>query len=418
MSIKFKIFLSILILLSLLPISSLNAQQVAEIRFAHPWGGERIAYIDAMLDDFNKTHPGIKVINQPMPGAYSEALQVAVFAGTGPDLFQNWGGEMAGVFIDANAVENLDRYYTKYNWYKILIPWLIKATMKNGKTWGVPHSSYGMSFWYRSDIWKNLGLKEPTTFTELESLNKKVKSQGIIPVAVGGILGFNLMRLVDYFFEVSCGPKLHDDLKALKVSWDRPEVVKAYSLLAEWTKNGWLPPGYPTMKAADAQMLMHQGLALMVFEGTWMEASIIADGFDPKKYDFFVHPTDHEPLRISAFPEQFQMASSCKNKDAAAEFLNWVIQPETQKKYYGTALQSTATRGVEPDPAKLPLTVKWRKILEEIKDTYPPADQALPPEVVDGYYEVQDAVAIGKITPEQAAKRMQVVITSFKAKKK
>ncbi len=52
------------------------------------------------------------------------------------------------------------------------------------------------------------------------------------------------MRLVDYLLEVTCGPELHDQLNALEVSWDRPEVVEAYKLYKKWIDNEWIVPGF------------------------------------------------------------------------------------------------------------------------------------------------------------------------------
>jgi raffinose/stachyose/melibiose transport system substrate-binding protein len=46
-------------------------------------------------------------------------------------------------------------------------------------------------------------------------------------------------------------------------------------------------------------------------------------------------------------------------------------------------------------------------ILEKAKDVYPPKDQAFYKELMDGFFEIQDGIVAGQITPEDGAKRMQ-----------
>ena len=99
--------------------------------------------------------------------------------------------------------------------------------------------------------------------------------------------------------------------------------------------------------------------------------------------------------------------STSKYKDEAAEFINWFIQPEVQTRYWGTAIQTTGTIGAVPDKNVLPRTYKWRSELNQLQAVYPPTDQAFGPELLHVLFEVQDAVVMGELTPEQAAARMQ-----------
>ena len=55
----------------------------------------------------------------------------------------------------------------------------------------------------------------------------------------------------------------------------------------------------------------------------------------------------------------------------------------------------------------MPRSVKWLDILEKQKDIYPPTDQAFHKELMDGFFEVQDGIVAGQVTPEDGAKRMQ-----------
>ena len=416
------IALSMLFIAGLLPMGSGDADAApVELRLMVVWGGEQAEYLKDMFKEFSETHPDIEIKLEMVAGGgagpYQESLQTGMASGTGPDVFFEWGGELAGYFIDAGHCEPLEPYYEKYGWNDIIIGWAKDAVTRNGKVYGVPVSTHGMTFWYRKDLWDKLGLSVPTSYEEVEKLCETTKAAGIYPLSVAGKYGWMVMRLVDYLLEVSCGPELHDQLNALEASWDRPEVVDAYQLFKKWVDNEWIVPGFLAVNPDDARMPMYQGSALMVFEGSWMETNFKNDEQDVNNFGFFFHPTGHEPLRISGFPEQFMINAASKYKDEAAEFINWFIQPEIQNKYLGTAIGSTGTKGVAPDKAVLPNTYKWREQLDQLQAVYPPTDQAFQAELLHVLFEVQDAVVLGDLTPEQAAARMQEAAEEWKAKK-
>lgn len=393
-----------------------------ELRVMTVWGGQQKEYLDQMFAEYTAMNPEVKISHETVPGtgaaSYTEVLQTGMASGTGPDVFFNWGGELAGLFIDAGYCEPLDEYYEQYKWKDILIPWTVDAIRRNGKIWGVPISSHAMTFWYRKDLWEKLGLSEPKTYEELEAICDKAKAAGIYAFTTGGKYGWMPMRLLDYLLEVTAGPELHDKLNTSEENWNRPEVVEMYRLFQKWSNN-WIVPGFVQMAPeTDARMPLYQGQALMILEGSWFEVyALKSDGQDINLYSFFPHPTNHEPLRLSGFPEQFMLNAKSKYKKEALDFMNWFIQKDVQQKWFGKAINSTCTLGVYPDESTTPNTYRFRKLIEELKDVYPPTDQAFPPELMHKYYEIQDAVALNMMTPEEAAANIQKAIEEYKKEK-
>jgi raffinose/stachyose/melibiose transport system substrate-binding protein len=49
---------------------------------------------------------------------------------------------------------------------------------------------------------------------------------------------------------------------------------------------------------------------------------------------------------------------------------------------------------------------------------YLPTDQALPQELVNAFFQAQDSVVLGTITPEAAAEQMQKAVDDYKAANK
>ena len=49
---------------------------------------------------------------------------------------------------------------------------------------------------------------------------------------------------------------------------------------------------------------------------------------------------------------------------------------------------------------------------------YLPTDQALPQELVNAFFQAQDSVVLGKMTPEAAAESIQKAVEAYKAANK
>ncbi|MDW7998158.1 MAG: extracellular solute-binding protein [Thermodesulfovibrio sp.] len=417
-------FLLIVLIISLLVLFPTLAQaSKIKLKMMFVYGGATKEHIDRVVKEYTaKVNPNVEIITESVAGAgaatYQEVLQTRFLAGEGPDIYFEWGGELAGFFIDRGFAEPLEKYYKKYNWNSRFYPMVIDSIKRKGKIYGVPVKMAGMTFWYNKSVWNKLGLKEPKTYEEFEALCDKVKKAGIYPLTIGGKYGWMTMRLLDYLLELSCGPKLFDDLRALKVSWNRPQVVRAYTLFKKWVDN-WVVPGFINITPDDSIPPFYQGKALMTFDGTWRESAIIADGYAPHDFDFFIPPTGHTPLRFSGFPEQFMISSKSKYKDEAAEFLNWYTSKEIMGREVGKAFDPLPpVIGIKIDEKALPNTAKWMKVLDTFEKIYPPTDQVLAPDLLHEFFEVQDGIVTGKYTPEQAAKRMDQAVKEWKAKQK
>lgn len=393
------------------------AQAQTKLEVLAWFGPDQAKAFQQAVDEYEKDHPTVKIKLSTVAGTgaatYPNVLRTRIAGGQAPDIFTMWGGALAAPFIDSKAALDLAPYYKKYNWDSLLLPAAVNVLKRNGASWGVPMDLRAVSFHYRKDLFKQAGVSVPTTFAELEAACDKFKAKQITCLSAAGTYGWHVMRVFDFFLEHTAGPDLHDQLWSGKGNWDRPEVVNAFALLKKWTTNGWLPSGYMGISPDQAQQLFLQGKAAMVPEGDWFVNNSTAAGLNAETYGFFAPPTDQKPARLEGFAEQLMIAKQSKNADAAAEFLNWFVQPATQNKHFAIN-GSTATKGAGADPAKNPLGAEYGKMITQYP-TYTIMDQAFPAETMSTtYFRLQSAVASGQTTPEQAAKEMQQGMVSKK----
>lgn len=186
----------------------------------------------------------------------------------------------------------------------------------DGNIYDVPFHGQGMGFFYRKDILEANDISIPKNYAEVETMCTTLSVAGVHCATTGGKFGWHVMRLVDWFIETSCGPEIHDGLNALTQSWDQPCVIDGYQKLASWIEKGWLVPDFLNVAPDDSRFAIYQGTAAMILEGPWFEPAIADAGVDASVYGFFIPPTDHEPSRYSAFPEQWMISAGSKKQEA------------------------------------------------------------------------------------------------------
>lgn len=395
------------------------AQEKTVLRFANAFDGAASERWEPVLKAFMAAHPDIEVKAESVAGSgaavYPDVLRTSMASGDPPDVFFLWGGSIAKPFISAGQVEPLDAIFAEKGWTDRFPAWTVDRLKQDGKQYGVPFHGQGMGFFYRKDVFEANGVNVPTTYAELEAVCTKLKSANIYCASTGGKFGWHVMRLVDYFIETACGPEIHDQLNALTARWDQPCVVDAYAKFRSWIDNGWLVPDFLNVAPNDARIPVYQGQAAMIVEGPWFEPALVENEQDVSKYGFFIPPTDHEPSRYSAFPEQWMIASGSKHKEAAATFIDFITKLETQQQF-PDAFGASATVGLTPDCTKWPLSCQITEIVQSDRPAYPPTDQAFEKELMDSFFEVQDGIVAGKLSPADGAKLMQERAEAWKAK--
>lgn len=386
------------------------------VRFSTIFDAVAVDLWTPVIAEFEKQNPDIDIELETTAGSgaavYPDVLRTSMASGDPPDVFFMWGGSIAQPFVDAGQVKELAAEYEQYGWGERFPQWIKDRLSTDGKIYGVPFHARGMGIWYRKDIYAESGLSVPTTYEELEANCTTLAANGKYCASFGGKFGWHTMRLVDYFLEDTCGPEKHDAINARTESWDQECVVAAFDRLKKWVDNKWLVPDFLAVAPNDARMPMYLGDAAMVYEGPWFEGVLASDQQDSANFDFFLPPTASG--RYHAFPEQWMISANAKNPAGAAKFIDWITKGENQAAF-PDAFAGSATIGVSPNCAVAPHGCKWVEILNSDAGTYPPTDQAFAKELIDGFFEAQDAVVAGRMSGADAAKLIQQRVEQYKS---
>ncbi|MBV9710298.1 MAG: extracellular solute-binding protein [Ktedonobacteraceae bacterium] len=375
-----------------------------------------------MINDFQKTYPNLKVKwTKYSTDEMKQAVRVASAAGKMSDTWFNWGGSLAAPYDEGgHALEMTPELMAQYGVDKNIVPGALELARNRGKLYGIPIWVRPMTIFYKKSLFDKYGITAPKTFDELEKVCETLKSKGIIPVAVGGKFSWMTMRTTDFFIEHFAGPTMHDKLFALEASYNSPEVIKAFTKLKEWVTKGYFNPGFISLDPNQALPLLQQDKAAMTFQGPWIEdQNIIAAKEDPHNYVPIIAPADQKPVRVSGFQEQLQFWSKSRpdQQKAALLFASFITTPDVAKRHIADFGSPSAVVGVFP-PEDRPIAAQMAKWLQGEVGLYLPTDQALPQELVNAFFQAQDSVVLGTLTPEAACAQIQKAVDAYKSSRK
>ncbi len=377
-------------------------------------GDETIDLFKAQVKKFDEVN-GTTTTVDSLPGSgaaiYPDKLRTELLGGSGPDVWRIWGGQIGAPFIKAKQAMDLGPYYQKFGWDSKINTAAIEGMTFDGVKGGVPFIALGIAGWYNQALFKKAGITAPpTSYAELEEANDKLLASGVTPLATAGKYGWHIMRLFEYLLETSSGPELHDKLLVGAETWDRPEVVTAFTNFKKWQDKKWIPDGAIGLDPSDVEPWYVQGKAAYTITGPWTEAGAIqAAKKDSADFGVFELPTGQDPQRHSGFVEGYMVNAKSGNPDKAAALIDFIVQPDTQK---ALKISASTVNGAEPDKAELPLSYEWSQGPGK-QPFYTIQDQAFPKKQADQYFAIQSDVLQGKTSPAEAATKMQAVVAAW-----
>lgn len=365
---------------------------------------------EAVIRDFTALYPNIHI----EPTFYSTAdiksnLKIAASSKTMPDMWYMWNGiASGGYYCEQGLTYDLTAYAQAHQWSEKYIPSALELCTMDGKIYGLPQVYTGKIIWYRTDLFAQCGLSVPTTFEEFENVLATLKANGITPISVAGT---HVQYYQEALFDEFGGAEDHDALISMEADWTNSETVtKTYEKLVEWAENGYFIDGFLTEDPANEKMYVYSGNAAMVLDNSAVASDVIANGYDPALYDFFILPVG----RVASFAKITSFNKNLTDAQFEAAMLFWdYYYSEESIAAHPTIEQPTAIQG-----AKLSDDLQLANGLLEAIDgagSYTTTDLEMPAEVYDTLISVEESVLLGQLEPSQVGAEMQAAIDAYKA---
>jgi len=408
------LLLSIVILVGVIfsGCTSSNATQSGEktkdtqpqtIEFWYSLSGKNGEVVKGLVDEFNKTHPNIKV-NASFQGNYYEnhaKVLSAIAAGNQPDVTMVEVASIAS-FANSGALADLTPFLSGKSGTNNddFIPGLLGNASWEGKQYAIPFNRSTPILYINKDKLKAAKLDQngPKTWDELKQYSEKLSKQG-------KEWGFSTPIDI-WFYEAMVyengGKFLSEDGKT--ATFNSKQAIEPISYWKDMIDKGIMkmPPGakYDAWEVAENDFI--NGKVAMIFDSTGSLNMLldkakfnVGTSFLPKQVNYGV-PTGGTNLVMLAKSEK---------KDNAWEFMKWITEKEQTIKFS----QQTGYLPVRKSAVESPEMQKFFAEKPQFKVAVDQLQYAQPRPAAPGYKELQEVIMneiqsaiLGKESPKDA----------------
>ncbi|MFW2366791.1 MAG: ABC transporter substrate-binding protein [Desulforhopalus sp.] len=219
------------------PSTSHSAESGGQLEIFSWWAGDEGPALQALIDLYNKQHPGVELINATVTGGSGvnakAVLKTRMLGGEPPDSFQvHAGQELIGTWVMADRMEDLTELFKQQGWMNSFPKGLIKNIGTDKGIWSVPVNIHRSNVaWYIPANLEKWGIKPPTTWDDFFTIAPKLQEQGIVPLALAQ--NWTANHLWESVALASLGADSWDALWAGKLKFDSPEGIKAWELFGK-----------------------------------------------------------------------------------------------------------------------------------------------------------------------------------------
>lgn len=303
-------------------------------------GGGNKAYYEALAAGFNQTNPDITVnVKTEADNNYNTVVQLAIAGDNAPDIYAP-----VDLISDVkdNLAANLDEYATKYGWEStipksILDQGRVNSDLVRGsgsiyQAGGNAGSVVGV-FYNRAQA-KEIGMTTaPETLAEFEKYLQAAKDKGLTPI-VGAAKDGAINHLESLLIADFIGQQAQMDYiyHVPNATINSPAAIEAIQVLQDWIAKGYFNSDINAVDQQTSYGYFAEGKGLFMFQGSWMTSTM--DANFKGEYGFFPFAKKDASSTYTAMMGNmmaFSITEKSKNKDAAAEFLNWLTTSEASK---------------------------------------------------------------------------------------
>lgn len=263
------------------------------IRIALPSPGEAGQKVwDAAIAKFKAANPewDVQLIIQDDDIYSTVGLQGLLTGGNPPDAFFEWAGARTAQRLADGYAADLNDLIANSSLKDLFPENAFNSGVVDGKKLLLPTGSDVTNvIWYDVDTFAKLGISVPKTWDEMLAACAKLKAAKEVCFSIGNK---DLWVAGNYFGHVYSrvvGEETYHKIMTRQIPMNSPELVKAYDVVANLQKNGYINASANSIADNEGYTLFFKGGAATLPIGSWL-VSIAADEAPKKKIDWFNLP--------------------------------------------------------------------------------------------------------------------------------
>lgn len=293
---------------------------------------EAVAIFEQLQKEFNETHDDIKLTIES-PNEAVTIIKTRFVREDYPDIIGIGGDMDYSNFVDSNILADVSDYQGLKTIKKSYIDILegLEFVPTEG-TFGVPYVANAAGVLYNKDMFQEHNWEIPTTWSEFMALCEQIQSEGIQPLYFGFrdtwtcLAPWNALAVsltdADICAKVNKGETAFEDAYS--------EVADKIFELMQYGESGPFAYNYN-----DACIAFANGDAAMYTIGSYAVPQIQSVNPDIN-IDSFVMPANEDASKNvlnSGIDLQFCITKECKNKEAAYEVLDFLLEHDNLQAY-------------------------------------------------------------------------------------
>ena len=289
------------------------------------------ATMEAMIERFAVANPGLNIETTVIDReAYKTQIRNFLTADA-PDVATWYAANRMRPYVEAGLFEDVSDLWMEPEIAENLASTKGAMTI-DGKQWGVPYTYYQWGIYYRKDIYEELGLTEPSNWDEMKSNCQAIVDSGRACYTIGSKFLWTAGGWFDYLNLRTNGFDFHMDLAAGNVAWTDDRVRQTFANWRELIDMGAFVENHQNYSWQEALPFMVNGEAAAYLMGNFAVAPLREAGLSDDQLDFYQFPAINPDVELAedAPTDTFHIPANAANKEAAREFLRFVVSAEEQ----------------------------------------------------------------------------------------
>lgn len=385
--------------------------EVVEIDFFHRWPQEtKNDYFEEKVKEFEASHPNVKINTERVSNdSYKEKIKVLVANNNMPDIFVSWSDSFALNLVSSGKIMPLDDIYADdAEWASKIIPSAIEGFTFDGVKYGVPLTIDGKAFFYNKDIFAELGLDVPKTYTELIETFKALQAAGYETPLVDGL---SEPWVVSHFegpiFARVIDPEvLAKDYDQNTGEFTDPGYIEGLNMFKEITS--YMGEISLAIDHETARNMFVNGEAPMTF-CQLAEIGMIETANPNFNFGYFDFPAVEggkgDQKAMEGAPEGFMLSKDAPPE--AVEFLKFLTSEQAAYDWTKANGELTAIEGGVTDENASEKIKEAYELVLNAESITPWFDNAVNINIGDVFMKGGQSLAIGETTPEKIMEEVQ-----------
>lgn len=240
---------------------------------------------------------------------------------------------------------------------------------EDGKFYFVPLYNYPWGVFYRKSLFQERGYTVPRTWSEFTALAKRMKKDGLSPIAsgYGGGDAWSILGAFDYLNLRANGYEFHMSLMRGEVSWTDKRAATTLDLWREI--NPYYQQGAGGRSWQDAAQSLLDKKSGMAVIGLFLGQQI-SDEALRADIDFFPFPEidpAHGQDAVEAPTDGFMLSRRPKNEKGAEELLEFLGSAKAENLYMGVDPSNVAVNTQADTGSYNPLQKKSAELIASAK---------------------------------------------------